>query len=133
MRIAIPVEAGSLFPHFGRAKAFFVADVDTETHAITHQGTLSIPENAQCAGHGHHDQGEETCVGHGHGHGQIAQWLRQQGVDLVIAGGMGAPAQQHLARQGIQVLVGAPRMEPAALIKAYLDRTLVTGGGSCGH
>lgn len=129
MRIAIPVDGGLLFPHFGRARAFFMADVDPEARVITHQETLATPEDAQCAGH-HHDHGGANA---GQGHGQLAQWLRQQGVNLVIAGGMGGHAQQLLEQQGIQFLLGAPRMEPESLIKAYLNRTLVTGGSSCCH
>jgi ATP-binding protein involved in chromosome partitioning len=59
--------------------------------------------------------------------------LRDQGVEVVIAGGMGARAQRLFAQHQVKVVVGAAALEPEAAVKAYLEDRLPTGPNPCDH
>ena len=52
---------------------------------------------------------------------------------MIIAGGIGSRAQSLFAQQSIEVIVGAPSEEPAAIVEQYLAGTLATGGNVCDH
>jgi predicted Fe-Mo cluster-binding NifX family protein len=68
-----------------------------------------------------------------HEPGLLPRWLHEQGATVIIAGGMGQRAQGLFAENGIKVVVGAPAEAPDALVRAYLDGTLKTGGNVCDH
>ena len=68
-----------------------------------------------------------------HEPGLLPRWLAEKGVTQIIAGGMGARAQQLFAERGIQVVTGAPADDPETLVKAFLSGTLVTGENACDH
>jgi len=112
MRIAIPVADGRLAMHFGHCEEFALIDVDEKKKCITATETVEAPE---------------------HQPGLLPRWLHEKGVNVVIAGGMGARAQGLFAQQGITVLVGAPAGEPEKLVQDYLDGTLQTGENVCDH
>ncbi|MBN2211845.1 MAG: hypothetical protein JW709_10665, partial [Sedimentisphaerales bacterium] len=59
--------------------------------------------------------------------------LHQQGVNVIIAGGMGQRAQQLFTQNDIEVIVGASAVTPEELITAYLDGSLKTGDNICDH
>jgi len=63
----------------------------------------------------------------------LPQWLRQQDVNVVIAGGMGSRAQMLFAQNGIDVVIGASAGGPQAIATAYLDGSLQTGANICDH
>jgi predicted Fe-Mo cluster-binding NifX family protein len=63
----------------------------------------------------------------------LPQWLREQGADVIIAGGMGSRAQQLFGQNGIRVVVGAASDAPEVLVRQYLDDRLVTGTNLCDH
>ena len=44
---------------------------------------------------------------------------------------MGQRAVGLFVENNIEVIVGAPVLEPEALVRGYLDKTLVTGGNIC--
>jgi len=114
VRFAIPVQEGRLNPHFGRSPAFAFVDADPETKQVTDEQTLPAPQ---------------------HDHGILARFIKENGASAVIAGGMGAGMQQSLFREGVSVILGAPSLEPAELVRQYLNGTLVTTGEGCrcGH
>ncbi len=112
MRIAIPVTDGVLATHFGHCDEFAVAEVDAERNSVVNLESLTPPAHAP---------------------GAFPKWLHEQGVDVVIAGGMGRRAQALFAEQGIEVVVGAPGMKPDDLIQSYLDDSLETGANRCDH
>jgi len=112
MRIAIPLADGKLALHFGRCEQFAVVEVDDATREIR-ATALQVPP--------------------GHEPGVLPQWLAEQGVNLVIVGGMGQRAQQLLAASGIDVIVGATPAEPQDLVQAYLDGRLAGGENVCDH
>lgn len=112
MRIAIPLAGGKLSAHFGHCEQFAVIDVDGETKTIQGQELLSPPA---------------------HEPGVLPKWLGEQGVQLIIAGGMGQRAQGLFEQNGIEVVVGAPASEPGELVLAYLNGQLECGQNICDH
>jgi predicted Fe-Mo cluster-binding NifX family protein len=112
MRIAIPLAGGQLAVHFGHCEAFALVDVDADTKSITNQVCVAAPD---------------------HQPGLLPPWLRERGVDVVIAGGMGQRAQQLFEQQAINVVVGAPSDNPESVVQAYLGGNLQTGDNLCDH
>jgi predicted Fe-Mo cluster-binding NifX family protein len=112
MRIAIPVAEGNLAMHFGHCQEFAIFDVDEAAKTISGSEYLSPPAHAP---------------------GVLPKWLAQQGANMIIAGGMGSRAQGLFANAGIRVVVGAPSSPPDAIVRAYLDGSLQTGGNICDH
>ena len=111
-KIAIPIVDGHLSAHFGHCQEFFIFDVDFEKKNIT---------------------GRETAPAPPHEPGLLPRWLAEKGVSVIIAGGMGARAQELFAERGISVAIGAPTGEPEALIESYMNDTLELGDNICDH
>lgn len=112
MKIALPIDGGKVSGHFGHAEKFAIFEVDCSSNAIT---------------------GSSEAVPPAHEEGAIPEWLREQGVSLVIAGGLGRKAKQIFDDMGIDVVTGAPQDEPAAVVRFHLDGTLESGDNVCGH
>ncbi len=107
---AVPTAEGKLCAHFGHCDQF--ALVETENGKI--QGTsMHTPPP--------------------HEPGVLPNWLHQQGANVIIAGGMGARAQQIFSENGIKVVTGASVDFPEALVTQYLSNTLATGDNLCDH
>ena len=83
MKIAVTYEAGMIFQHFGHTASFKVYEVENNE-----------VKSAQVV---------DT---NGHGHGALAGFLAQQGVDTLICGGIGGGAQMALAEAGITLYGG---------------------------
>jgi predicted Fe-Mo cluster-binding NifX family protein len=112
MRIAVPVSNGRLAQHFGHCEKFALVDVDPATKAITASTEVEAPE---------------------HQPGLLPPWLKERGVNLIIAGGMGSRAHSLFQEASIEVVTGAPSDSAAAIIRQYLDGNLVTGDNACDH
>ncbi len=112
MRIAAPVTGGKVSAHFGHCEAFALVDVDLEQRAIVKQNLVEPPA---------------------HQPGLLPGWLAEQGVDVVLAGGMGSRAQDLFAGQNVEVCVGVPSHEPSAVVAAYLRGELKPGDNACEH
>jgi len=112
MRIAIPLAQGQLSLHFGHCDEFAIVDVDSQERSISGIFTETAPSHAP---------------------GVLPQWLGQQKVNVVIAGGMGSRAQALFAQNGIQVVIGATAGTPEEVANAYLNGTLRTGANICDH
>ena len=110
MKFAIPIAEGKLTAHFGHCKEF--ALIEVEDNQIAKKETLEPPP---------------------HEPGVLPRWLHEQGATVIIAGGMGQRAIGLFIENDIEVIVGAPVLEPEALVQGYLDKTLVTGGNVCDH
>jgi ATP-binding protein involved in chromosome partitioning len=108
MRIAVPTEGGVLAGHFGRCQHFTFFDV--KDSKVVNLSTMEPPA---------------------HEPGVIPMWLRQQGAKIIIAGGMGVRAQQIFNQSGIKVLLGAPTIDPQAIVEQFLAGTLETGENVC--
>ncbi|MDL1988999.1 MAG: NifB/NifX family molybdenum-iron cluster-binding protein, partial [Deltaproteobacteria bacterium] len=96
--------------HFGHCKEF--ALIDVEENIIKKKETLVPPP---------------------HEPGVLPKWLHEQGVNVIIAGGMGNKAQVLFNEQNIKVVTGAQPLEPEELINSYLNNALVTGNNLCDH
>lgn len=112
MRIAIPVFEGKLSQHFGHCDAFAIVDTDDDASQIVKREDLIPPP---------------------HEPGVLPSWLHGEGVNVIIAGGMGQRAQQLFARNDIKVVIGATTGSPEELVSAYLGGTLETGDNICDH
>ncbi|MCP4640393.1 MAG: ATPase [bacterium] len=112
MRIAIPTVDGRLCMHFGHCERFAVIDIDTESKTVRAMESVVPPPHAP---------------------GEFPRWLASQGVNAIIAGGMGFRAQQLFAASGIEVVVGAPSEEPRMLAEAHMNGTLEAGENVCDH
>ena len=110
MKIAIPTANDKLAMHFGHCESFTITLV--EDNIIVSQESLTPPP---------------------HEPGILPKWLHEQGVNVIIAGGMGQRAQQLFAANNIEVIVGAPAAEIKTLIEAYLSDALETGTNACDH
>lgn len=111
MKLAIPLTATDEFsPHYGAAAKFTVVEVDAVRRQVQRR-LVVVP------------QASEPC--------QWPRLLRAAGVDLVLAGGMGAGARQHMAAHGLQVMTGVSAATPDELVNAWLEDRLVAGPNAC--
>ena len=109
MKIAVTYENGQVFQHFGRTQEFKVFEVE--------DGKIT----------------ESRVIGsNGAGHGALAGVLAQEGIDVLICGGLGGGAQAALADAGIEVVSGAAGDADEA-VKAYLRGDLENAGATCDH
>ena len=83
MKIAVTYENGSVYGHFGHTAQFKLYDV--EKGAVT--SVQVVPTN-------------------GSGHGALAGFLADHGVDCLICGGIGPGAQKALSDTGIKLYAG---------------------------
>ncbi|MDI3297977.1 MAG: NifB/NifX family molybdenum-iron cluster-binding protein [Bacillota bacterium] len=94
MRVALPVDAdGQIFPHFGRAPRLAVATL--EEGKVRDWQVLDVDWGSS------HD-----LVPRGEHHRRVFQTLREQGVDLVLAGEMGEGMVRSLSGVGVEVVLG---------------------------
>lgn len=112
MRYAIPVSGGMVSAHFGHCEQFAIIDVDEESKQILKKELVTSP---------------------GHEPGFLPQWLAEEGVSVVLAGGMGSRAQGLFAQNNIEVVVGVLENDPERAILSYLNGALDTGGNICDH
>ena len=83
MKIAVTYEAGLIFQHFGHTAAFKIYEV--ENNAVVSARVVDT---------------------NGSGHGALASFLADLGVNVLICGGIGGCAQTALANAGIQLFGG---------------------------
>jgi predicted Fe-Mo cluster-binding NifX family protein len=112
MKIAIPIEHGRLHGHFGGCREFALVQVDPEKKVTRQTEVLPAPE---------------------HQPGAFPRWLREQGVQVVIAGGIGHRALAIFAQHGITVRAGLPGTPVAEVVGAYLGGQLTSEPAGCEH
>lgn len=100
MKIAVTYENGQVFQHFGKTSQFKVYDVTG--------GTIMQSEVVDTDGNGH---------------GALAGFLKEKGVDTLICGGIGGGAQSALAEAGIKLYGGASGSADKA-VEAFLGGNL---------
>ena len=110
LKIAIPTLNGELTAHFGHCEKFAV--VETENNQIINEIFLTPPV---------------------HQPGVYPKFLADQGVKVIIAGGMGQQAQNLFAQNGIEVYMGVQNGSPKQLAENYLSNKLQTGQNLCDH
>ncbi len=109
-KIAIPTLNGELCSHFGHCQHFTIVEV--ENGEIKGSFPLDPPA---------------------HEPGVYPKFLAEQGVGVIIAGGMGQRAQSLFLQNNIEVNVGVAAAEPEELVKQYLSDNLITGANLCDH
>ena len=65
--------------------------------------------------------------------GLLAPWLAKQGVECVIAGGMGMNDQNLFMNHGVKVAVGALESDQGKAVLAHLKGGLSTDSNICDH
>lgn len=124
MKIAVTYDNGQIFQHFGHTEQFKLYEI--LDGKITHTEVVDT---------------------NGSGHGALAGFLMQHGVDTLICGGIGGGAQMALAEAGIR-LYGGVSGDADAAVNALLSDELAynpdvrcnhhdhehgEGGHTCGH
>ena len=109
MKIAATYDNGNIFQHFGKTEFFKVYEVEDNKVVSS-----------------------EVIGSNGTGHGAFAGLLAEQGISVLICGGIGGGAQSALAEAGIELCSGAQGDADAA-VEAYLKGELVSTGVNCDH
>lgn len=107
MKIAVAVDGKFVSGHFGHCEGFRIYDV--ENNKVT---------------------GSEMVANPGHRPGFLPVFLKEQNADVIIAGGMGATAQELFSENGIKVVVGASG-ESDKIVEGYLQGTVQSTGSVC--
>lgn len=83
MKIAVCYSKGDVFQHFGKTEEFKIFNIS--------EGKIV---------------GSEVIGSEGNGHGKLAGFLKEKGVDALICGGIGGGALNALAEAGVKVFPG---------------------------
>ena len=100
MKIAVTYQNGQIFQHFGHTEQFKIYEISNGS--ILHTEVVGT---------------------NGSGHGALAGFLMQHGIDTLICGGIGGGAQMALAQAGIRLFGGVSGAADAA-VQALLNGTL---------
>ncbi len=109
MKIAIATEKGAVSPHFGRCPAYTI--VDLEEGRVKHRSEIPNP---------------------GHRPGFLPEFLSSQGVDVIVAGGMGPRAQELFQQKNIVAYLGIQGSIDDVIADILHDR-LEAGEDLCDH
>jgi predicted Fe-Mo cluster-binding NifX family protein len=107
MRIAIACDEGKVTGHFGHCATFEIFETDEE--GIVSSASVANP---------------------GHKPGFLPNYLKDQGVGVIIADGMGQHAIALFEANGIEVFLGASGT-PEEIVGRYLAGTLESLGSGC--
>ena len=110
MKIAVTYENGEIFGHFGHTEQFKIYTVE--------QGKVISSEVFPT--------GES-------GHGALAGFLKEHGVDTLICGGIGGGARMALAQAGIQLYPGASGAADAAVQALLMGALQYDPDTVCAH
>lgn len=110
MKIAIPYENGQVFQHFGHSEQF-------KLYVVNEDEILS----------------SEIVDTNGSGHGALAGFLKEHGVNTLICGGIGAGAVGALNEMGIQILGGASGEADQQVIDFLNGKLHFNSGATCDH
>ena len=108
MKIAV-TDNGNVFQHFGKTENFKVYEVEDDKVVSS-----------------------EVIGSNGTGHGALAGLLAEQGINVLICGGIGEGAQTALTEAGIEMVAGA-QGNTDDVVEAYLKGELVSTGANCDH
>lgn len=107
MKVAVASEGSMVSGHFGHCEGFTIYDVDNVE--VTNKVFVANP---------------------GHKPGFLPVFLKEKKVNIIIAGGMGAAAQELFAENGIEVVVGAQGIVDHA-VKQFIGGVLKSTGSVC--
>lgn len=107
MKIAVASDGLMVSGHFGHCEGFTMYDVDN--NEIKNKVLVPNP---------------------GHKPGYLPVFLKENNVDMIIAGGMGETAQVLFHENGIEVVVGAQGIADD-IVKLYIAGDLKSTGSVC--
>ena len=107
---AIPVTNGILDLHFGHCKDF--ALITVEDNKVVNEEMVQAPP---------------------HEPGKLPLWIKEQGVNKVITGGIGHKAIELFNANSIEVINGAPSLSAITLVTRHLNNTLEIDENLCDH
>lgn len=107
MIIAVASEKDKVTDHFGYCENFNIYEVEDKKIV----SSKSVPNP-------------------GHKHGFLPNFLGDMGVNVVIAGGMGASALGIFKERGIEVFMGVSG-EAHEAVKSYIEGSLVSNDSAC--
>lgn len=107
MKISVASEGSRVSGHFGHCEGFKIYDVNN--NIIENESFIENP---------------------GHKPGFLPKFLHEQGAEMIIAGGMGAKAQELFSENGIEVIVGA-QGDCKNAVESYLSGSLQSTGSVC--
>ena len=111
-KIAVTYQNGQIFQHFGHTEQFKIYEISNGS--ILHTEVVDT---------------------NGSGHGALAGFLMQHGVDTLICGGIGGDAQMALAQAGIRLLNGTLTYNPDVHCNHHDhgEGSHTCGDHGCGH
>lgn len=112
LKIAVPLQNGKVSGHFGHPDFFSLVSVDASSGQILGEALRTPPP---------------------HEPGRLPLWLTEQGVNVVLASGIGQRAVSLLESQGIEVQTGVPHLSTSEVVQLWLEGKLGTGGNTCDH
>ncbi len=116
MRIAAAYEEGKIFPHFGKTRQFKI--YETQGDRIVSSRIVDVV---------------------GSGHSALGDFLKNQGVQMIVCGSIGDGARMKLMEQGISLfpgVAGEADIQIQALLKGELalqNQAGCGGHGRCAH
>lgn len=110
MKIAVTYDNGQVFQHFGHTEAFKLYE--------TAQGQVTA---------------SQVCDTQGNGHSALAGFLKAQGVDALICGGIGGSARMALEEAGIALYGGVSGSADAAVAALLAGQLQYDPDVACNH
>jgi len=110
-KIAAPTTDGKLCTHFGHCETFAIFET-SDSGTILSETHVDPPP---------------------HEPGLLPEWRSGQGVNCVLAGGMGSRAKELFTEKGVHVVTGAQGENPRNIVEDYLKGALETGANTCNH
>lgn len=110
LKFAVPTVNNELTMHFGHCEQFAI--IDAENNQLIAEEYITPPV---------------------HQPGVYPRFLADQGVNVIIAGGMGQKALSLFAQNNIEVFMGVQAGTPRQLVENYLNNQLETGKNLCDH
>ena len=110
MKIAVTHENGMIFQHFGHTSQFKI--YETENDRIVKAQVIDTE---------------------GSGHGALADFLKNLGVEILICGGIGAGAQTALKEKGITLYGGVQGSADSAVVAFIANSLKYNPDVKCDH
>lgn len=110
MKIAVTYENGMVFQHFGHTKQFKI-------YEITDGSVVSF----------------KILDTNGSGHGALAGLLKENGIDVLICGGIGGGAQNALTQAGIKFFGGVQGSADQAVVAYMTGKLDYNPDAKCDH
>lgn len=110
MKIAVTYENGAVFQHFGHTKHFKIYEIENDRVV-----SFKVVDTA------------------GSGHGALAGFLKAEGVEVLICGGIGGGAQNALTQEGIKFFGGVQGSADQAVVAYVCGKLNYNPDAKCDH